>query len=77
MVAGLYDAGTDTDFVVVNEAGDTISVLFGTGAAAATFNPAIQHSMGAGANPRGIAVGDFNGDARRGPGRGQPSAPTT
>ena len=63
MVAGLYDAGTDTDLVVVNEVGDTISVLFGTGAAAATFNPAIQHSMGAGANPRGIAVGDFNGDA--------------
>lgn len=62
MVAGLYDAGTDTDFVVVNETGDTISVLFGTGATAATFNPAITHSMGTGANPRGIAVGDFNGD---------------
>ena len=46
MVAGLFDAGTDTDFVVVNETGDTISVLFGTGAAAATFNPAITHNMG-------------------------------
>src|SRR5215217_1577596 len=61
-VAGLYDAGTDTDFVVVNETGDTISVLFGTGASAATFNPPISHSMGAGAGPRGIADGDFNGD---------------
>jgi hypothetical protein len=62
MVAGLYDAGTDTDFVVVNETGDTISVLFGTGATAPTFSAVIPHSMGAGANPRGIAAGDFNGD---------------
>src|SRR5215204_528530 len=47
MVAGLFDAGTDTDFVVVNETGDTISVLFGTGPTAATFNTPIPHSMGA------------------------------
>ena len=62
IVAGQLDAGTDSDLAVVNETGDTFSVLFGTGASAATFNAPIPHSLGTGANPRGIAVGEFNGD---------------
>ena len=62
IVAGQFDANTDSDLAVVNETGDTFSVLFGTGASAATFNAPIPNALGAGANPRGIAVGEFNGD---------------
>ena len=62
IVAGQFDASTDSDLAVVNETGDTFSVLFGTGASAATFNAPIPNSLGTGANPRGIAVGEFNGD---------------
>jgi hypothetical protein len=62
LVAGQFDGGTDTDLAVVNESGDTISVLVGTGAAAATFAAPASISTGAGTGPRGIATGDFNGD---------------
>jgi len=62
IVSGFFDGGADTDLALVNESGDTISVLVGTGASAATFSAPVTHSMGAGAGPRGIAAGDFTGD---------------
>ena len=63
MVADDFNGDADTDFAVVNESGDTFSVLFGTGASAATFSAPIANSAGAGAGPRGIAAGKFNGDS--------------
>jgi len=63
MVVGEFNGDTDADFAVVNESGDTVSVLFGTGASAATFSAPSTISMGAGAGPRGIALGKFNGDS--------------
>ena len=63
IVSGQFDAGTDGDLALVNETGDTFSVLFGTGATAATFSAPIPNSLGTGAAPREITVGEFNGDA--------------
>ena len=63
MVTGEFNGDTDPELAVVNETGDTFSVLTGTGAAAATFNAPIPNSLGAGAGPRGIAIGKFNGDS--------------
>ena len=62
IVAGQFDANTDSDLAVVNETGDTFTVLFGTGTPAAAFSAPIPNSVGAGENPRGIAAGEFNGD---------------
>jgi hypothetical protein len=63
MLAGEFNGDTDTELAVVNETGDTFSVLVGTGAAAATFSAPIANSLGAGAGPRGIAAGKFDGDS--------------
>src|SRR5829696_3188590 len=61
MVASDFNGDADADFAVVNETGDTFSVLFG--GAAATFSAPIPTSLGTGAGPRGIAAGKFNGDS--------------
>jgi hypothetical protein len=63
IVVGEFNGDTDADIVVVNETGDTISALFGTGASAATFSTPNPFSVGAGTGPRGIAVGKFDGDS--------------
>ena len=63
MLAGEFNGDTDPELAVVNETGDTFSVLTGTGAAAATFNAPIPNSVGVGTGPRGIAAGKFDGDS--------------
>ena len=63
MLAGEFNGDTDTELAVVNETGDTFSVLVGTGAAAATFNAPIPNAVGVGTGPRGIAAGKFDGDS--------------
>jgi hypothetical protein len=63
MLAGEFNGDTDTELAVVNETGDTFSVLVGTGAAAATFGAPIANAVGVGTGPRGIAAGKFDGDS--------------
>jgi hypothetical protein len=48
------------DLVVANDAGDSLSVLFGKGDL--TFQSAIQLNLSVGSTPEGVAVADFNGD---------------
>lgn len=49
------------DVVVVNEQGDSLSVLFGKGDL--TFQNAVELDLSAGSVPEGVVIADFNGDS--------------
>jgi hypothetical protein len=59
-VAGDFNGDGKTDFAVVNEGSNTVSVLLGNGDG--SFKPAVNYPTGA--FPVSVAVGDFNGDGK-------------
>ena len=50
------------DLITANSAGNSISVLLGNGNG--TFQAAITTGLGAGTQPMGLALGDFNSDGK-------------
>ncbi len=65
VAVGDFDGDGRYDLAVVNQADNTVSVLRNTTApAAASFAFAAKVDLAVGTTPRGLAVGDLNGDGR-------------
>ena len=60
IVAGDFTGDGRTDLAVVNDSGNTVSVLLGNGDG--TFQPQVTYAVGR--TPESIVTGDFNGDGR-------------
>jgi hypothetical protein len=60
IAVGDFNEDGDQDLAVANYSSNNVTVLLGNGAGA--FSPARNSPFGAGTNPFGLAVGDFNGD---------------
>ncbi|MBA3541074.1 MAG: VCBS repeat-containing protein [Deltaproteobacteria bacterium] len=60
LAAGNFNMATLPDLAVANTVSNTVSVLSNNGAG--LFATEVTTSTGAGSNPVGIAVADFNGD---------------
>jgi hypothetical protein len=57
---GAFDAGSTPDLAVVNEEGESVSILLGNGDL--TFTPGVTVPVGS--FPEDLAVADFNGDGK-------------
>ncbi len=60
VAVGYFNADGIADLAVANNLANTVSILLGDGGGA--FAPAPGSPIAVGGNPRGVSVGDFNGD---------------